>query len=242
MSYPSRPPQQKPSAPIQAVNALVAAEKKDPGLWYFLVTVFTAGFLAAVPFWHAYVRLRRPELRTMAISYTAVDLFLVLLLGITPPSGSPEAAESSLSAIGGFMFVAVTIAACVQLRGIRREVYETPPAVPVHADPAVARALAGRQRRDEARKMWGSDPALARELGVGRPDLRRGFDDGGLVDLNSAPAAVIAQVCGIEVQQAEAIVAARQTRGGTYFNLGELFVDVSLPPHVQQQLADRAIV
>ena len=242
MSHPSRPMNPKPSAPVQAVHALVEAERKSPGLWYFFVTVFTAGFLAAVPFWHAYSRLRRPALRTMAITYTAVDLFLVLLLAITPPSGSPEAEDSSLSAVGGFAVVAVTIAACVQLRGIRREVYATPPAVPAHADPAVARALAGRQRRDEARKMWISDPSLARELGVGRPDLRRGFDDGGLIDVNSAPAAVIAQVCGIEGHQAEVIVEARQARGGTYFNLGELFVDVSLPPHVQQQLVDRAVV
>jgi hypothetical protein len=90
--------------------------------------------------------------------------------------------------------------------------------------------------------MWVSDPSLARELGVGRPDLRRGFDDGGLVDLNSAPAAVIAQVCGIDPQQAETIVAARQGRGGTYFNLGELFVDVPLPLYVQQLLTDRALL
>jgi hypothetical protein len=138
--------------------------------------------------------------------------------------------------------LAVVIVACIQLRGIRREVYATPRAVPALADPAVARALAGRQRRDEARKMWVSDPSLARELGVGRPDLRRGFDDGGLVDLNSAPAAVIAQVCGIDQQHAESIVAARQARGGTYFNLGELFIDVSLPPHVQQLLTDRALI
>ena len=90
--------------------------------------------------------------------------------------------------------------------------------------------------------MWVSDPALAQELGVGRPDLRRGFDDGGLVDLNGAPAAVFAQVCGIDVRQAEAIVAAREARGGTYYNVGELFVDVPLPSHVQQLLTDRALV
>jgi hypothetical protein len=242
VSHPSRPMDQKPSVPVQAINALVAAEKKSPGLWYFLITVFSAGFLAAVPFWHAYVRLRRPELRTMAITFTAADLFLVLLLGITPASGSPEAEDSSLSAIGGFAVIAVAVVACIVLRGIRREVYATSHTVPAHADLAVARALAGRQRREEARKMWASDPALARELGIGRPDLRRGFDDGGLVDLNSAPAALISQVSGVDMQQAEAIVAARQARGGTYFNLGELFVDVPLPAHVQQLLADRAVV
>ena len=82
---------------------------------------------------------------------------------------------------------------------------------------------------------------LARELGVGRPDLGRGFDDGGLVDLNSAPTAVIAQVCGLDLELAQSIVAARQARGGTYFNLGELYVDVSLPPRVQETLNDRAL-
>ena len=52
------------------------------------------------------------------------------------------------------------------------------------------------------------DPALARSLGIGRPDLARGYDDGGLVDLNTASAPVIAQVCGLDAALAEAIVAA----------------------------------
>jgi hypothetical protein len=213
------------------------------GTWYFLVTVLTAGFLAAVPFWHAYTRLRRPALRSMAIAYTAADLFLVVLMALTPsPDPDGSSSSSAVSTIGGFTVLAVVIVACIQLRSIRREVYAAPIAVPTLADPAVARALAGRQRRQEARQMWAADPTLARELGVGRPDLGRGFDDGGLVDLNSAPAGVIARVCGIDVQQAEDIVAARQARGGTYFNLGELFVDVSLPPHVQQLLTDRAVI
>jgi hypothetical protein len=240
VTHPSRPVPHQAGAPAQPADRSAAAT--SDGGWYFLVAVLSGGFLAAVPFWHAYSRLRRPALRTIATIYTAVDLFLVVLLAVTPPSGSPEADESNLSAIGGFTVCAVIVIACIQLRGIRREVYATPHALPAHADPAVARALAGRQRRDEARKMWASDPALARELGVGRPDLRRGFDDGGLVDLNSAPAAVIAHVCGIDLPQAEAIVAAREARGGTYFNVGELFVDVPLSPHVQQALTDRAVV
>jgi hypothetical protein len=202
----------------------------------------TVGFLTAVPFWHAWTRLRRPALRKLAVIYTAADVFLVFLMAITPsPEPDGSSGDSAISTLGGFTALAVVVVACIQLRGIRREVYATAPAVPALADPAVARALAGRQRRDEAKKMWVSDPALARELGIGRPDLGRGFDDGGLVDLNSAPAAVIAQVCGLDPQQAETIVAARQARGGTYFNLGELFVDVSLPPRVQETLTDRAL-
>jgi hypothetical protein len=213
------------------------------GVWYFLVTVLSAGLLAAVPFWHAWSRLRRPALRTLALIYTAIDVFLVVLLAITPerkPDGS--SGNEVISTIGGFTVCAVLVVACIQLRGIRRAVYAGPRALPIDADPLVARALAARQRREEARRMWTSDPALARELGVGRPELRRGFDDGGLVDLNSVPAPVIAGVCGIDPAQAEAIVAARTARGGTFYNLGELFVDVPLPADVQGVLAERALI
>jgi hypothetical protein len=205
--------------------------------------VLTAGLLAAVPFWHAWSRLRRPALQKIAIVYTAVDVLLVGLLSVTPsPPPDGSSGNSALSTIGGFGVLAVVIVACIQLRGIRREVYALPTVVPALADPVMARALAGRQRRDEARRMWTSDPSLANELGVGRPDLRRGFDDGGLIDVNNAPAAAFAQVCGIDVQLAETIVGTRERLGRTYYNVEELFIDVPLPHHVQQLLIDRAVI
>ena len=52
---------------------------------------------------------------------------------------------------------------------------------------------------------------------------------------------MIARVGDVELGHAEAIVAARAARGGTFFNLGEVLVDVDLPPHVQDQLRERAI-
>ena len=212
------------------------------GIWYFVLTVLSAGFLAAVPFWHATSRLGRPALRKLALIYTAIDVALAVLLALTPdPNPDGSSGSSAISTIGGLSVCAVVVIACIQLRGIRREVYAAPRALPVQADPMVARALAARQRRDEARRMWTSDLALARELGIGRPDLGRGFDDGGLVDLNAAPSSVIEQVCGIDAAQAEAVVAARETRGGTYYNLGELFVDVPMPANVQAALAERAL-
>jgi len=54
-----------------------------------------------------------------------------------------------------------------------------------------------RARRADARRLAAVDPPLARELGIGRPNLRRGLDDGGLVELNTAPAAVIAHLCDL---------------------------------------------
>jgi hypothetical protein len=211
------------------------------GTWYFVVTVLSAGFLAAIPFWHAWGRLRTDKLRTLALVHTLLGVVLVVLMSLTPDQGTDRSGNDAISTIGGFTVLAVVIGACIQLRGIRRAVYAAPRAVPVDADPALARAMAARHRREESRKLWTSDPALARELGIGRPDLARGFDDGGLVDLNAAPAALIARICGIDPQQAEAIVTARTARGG-YFNLGEVFVDVPLPESVQGALTEHAVV
>lgn len=232
----------KGAAPAFGGPALNGPAKPSGGTWYFVLTVLSAGLLAAVPFWHAWSRLRHPRLRTLALAYTAVDVFLFVLVALTPSPDSHPAGNDAVSTIGGFAVIAVVIAACVQLRAVRRAVYAGPRARPMEADPVVTRVLAARHRREEARKMWAADPALAHELGVGRPDLRRGFDDGGLVDLNGAPAEVIAGVCGIAREQAEAIVTARLARGGTYYNLGELFVDVALPADIQGVLTEHALV
>jgi DNA uptake protein ComE-like DNA-binding protein len=72
--------------------------------------------------------------------------------------------------------------------------------------------LAERQR---ARRLCTENPRLAREMGVGRPDLP-GSQDAGLVDVNSAPAAVIGRLPGIDDELATRIVEARaETQGFT---------------------------
>lgn len=120
MTLPSYP---LPHAPTTPGRRRFRQRRGPSGIWYFVITVMTAGALAAVPFWHAWSRLRRPALRKTAVIYTVVDLLLVRL------------ADSR--AIGGVLVLAVIIVACLQLRGIRHEVYGSPrPAV---TDPAVAR-------------------------------------------------------------------------------------------------------
>jgi hypothetical protein len=216
------------------------AERLAAGGWYFAVTIFTAGFLAAVPFWHAAVRLGRPALRRLALVYTGLGAFLVVLMALTPePKPDGASGNSAISTIGGLTIFAVVIVGCIQLKGLRREVYGQPGARPVPTDPALARALHARQRRAEARELRAKDPALARDLGIGRPDLGRGYDDGGLVDLNTAPAPLIAAISGIDQAYADAIAA---VPGGTYSILDDLFIDLNLPLHVQEQLREHSIV
>lgn len=212
------------------------------GAWYFAITVLSAGLLAAKPFWHAASRSRRSGPRRLALLYTVADVVLFVLLAVTPERQDGSTANSAISTTGGFLVLLVVVAGCIQLRPLRREVYDSPERALAERDPVVARALAARAKREEARRILAQDPGLARDLGIGRPDLRRGFDDGGLVDLNSADAPVIASVCAIHPKYADAVVAARRARGGTYFNLGEVLVDVDLPPDVQEALRDRGFV
>jgi hypothetical protein len=83
---------------------------------------------------------------------------------------------------------------------------------------------------------------MARELGIGRPDLHRGYDDGGLVDINAVSAESLSQLCGIAPNRAGEIVTARQARGGTYFSIGKVLMDVALPPGEQEALQEHGIV
>lgn len=208
------------------------------GRWYFVVALVSFGLLAAVPFWHAAQHLRRPEVRRTALVYTAIDAALVVLLALTPDPDTTASGTSVLGTIGGFAAMAVMVAGVLQLGPLRKQVYGRP--VPVAVDPAVARALAGRQRRDEARALLASDPSLARELGIGRPDLGRGYDDGGLVDVNTASADVIARVADIPPSAAEQIVSKR-TVHGSFFTVDEVCGLVPLTPDVQAQLRERAV-
>ncbi|HEY0471309.1 MAG TPA: BTAD domain-containing putative transcriptional regulator [Kribbella sp.] len=68
-------------------------------------------------------------------------------------------------------------------------------------------------RRQQARRIAADHPRIARELGIGRPDLPNSFDDGGLVDINDAPVEELGRLPGVSVEQAKLIVADRTYRG-----------------------------
>jgi Helix-hairpin-helix motif len=108
-------------------------------------------------------------------------------------------------------------------------------------DPAVAQVLAARARRKEARTLAAEDPLMARELHIGRPDLPRIFDDGGLVDLNSAPASVIARVCGLDEASAAMIIEARARFGDAFSTVDDVFAITDLPIGTWDLIRDRGI-
>jgi hypothetical protein len=242
------------AAPARAAApARVAAPVREPanwkerwkaGGWYLAVPILSAGVLAAIPFWHAQSRLNRPELRSLALAYSVAGVLIMAVHGITPKDaqGDPVGALGGvLETIAVLASLVVIVTACVKLAPVRREIFQRPGWEKPAADPQAEQVKQARARRGQARSLWASDPAVARELGIGRPDLARGYDDGGLVDLNTAPARVIASVCGVDHVLADAIVAAPTRRGGVFYGLGEVLIDMAIPSSVEGELRERAL-
>jgi hypothetical protein len=90
--------------------------------------------------------------------------------------------------------------------------------------PAYARALAGGpsaldrardvvHKREEAQRLVAREPQVARQMGVGRPDVP-GAIDMGVVDINHAGADAIAALPGVDDALAREIVRAREACDG----------------------------
>ena len=117
----------------------------------------------------------------------------------------------------------------------------TPAYAPQDNASAVAQACAVRKRREEARELVAKDPDLARELRVGRPDLARSYDDGGLVDVNSAPPEVLARGLGLTEEQAAQVAMARE-HVGRFERADDLVHLAGLSQAHFERIADRVLV
>jgi DNA uptake protein ComE-like DNA-binding protein len=218
------------------------------GRWYYVVVIATMGLFAWVPFLHAATRLRTTKARLLLLLFGALDVLMYVLLATMPENAQGQVANGPLATIGGLLALGIMIVGCLQLVSLRRMIYEGAPVDVGPAtqhpavDPAIQAVLAGRARRDEARKLAAQDPLLARELRIGRPDVAKDYDDGGLVDLNHAQAEVIAETCGIPVEVAAIIVRARVQRGESFANVDELFVMAELPVATWDSIRDRAVL
>lgn len=108
------------------------------------------------------------------------------------------------------------------------------------SDPRLIVEIERRARRQQALQLASQYPAVARELRIGRPDLPRVFDDGGLVDINAAPAEVLAVLPGMNAYLAQRVVAERQYRGG-FASLDDLVARGAVPFDVANALREHAV-
>ena len=77
-------------------------------------------------------------------------------------------------------------------------------------------------------------------LGIGRPDLMRGFDDGGLIDLNHVPGAELARQTSLSLPEAHRIVTNRLEHG-PYLRPEDLLLRGLISPRTLRRLAPRLV-
>lgn len=225
-----RPTSTAPQNP--PVTTKPAGTRSWTTLWYYPVVVVSLGLLTAIPFAHAAMRLRGTATGrwclVAGVLYTAAIAANALLTSGVQPDRQY---------LNGLLSFAVIVGACMHLMFVRRAISDVRP-----ADPAVVAVLDARRRRDDARRIVARDPRMARELRIGRPDLTRTFDDGGLVDLNSAPASVIADACGIDPAVAGRLVDARVAAGTPFVRVDDAFTYSDVPIELWDRIREHAVV
>ncbi|WP_433433227.1 hypothetical protein [Nonomuraea sp. CA-141351] len=123
---------------------------------------------------------------------------------------------------------------------IRPQVFSLQPVGTAPNDVAIRMAEHRRELRRQARELAKRDPGLACELRIGRPDLARQYDDGGLVDMNHAPAQVIATVPGMRPELVERILQVREAVGVSS-SPAELSVTANLSVDLNDELAEYTV-
>ncbi|WP_129669026.1 hypothetical protein [Phytoactinopolyspora endophytica] len=196
------------------------------GLW-MLIPVLSFGTLAFVPAAQAYWRARTTGwLLTAAV--LALMSVAVVVMFIVDADGSVAGIPWILDMIGGVSAAAAG----------RKIVFDRPKP---QIDPAVKQVLHDRMRRQQARGIVERDPAMALELGIGRPDTRREYADGGLMDLNNVTAAGIVHFLGWRPDVADTFVAERDARHG-YTSLTEIGALSGVDPKLLETHSDRIVL
>ena len=201
------------------------------------IPIWSIGFLSFVPFLGYAIMQRRRRDWAVFAAYLAATVALIVAVA-TVRSGSHGS-----TAVGGFLVVLAGAAAVHAGILFRPQASLAPTALPGmrrRNQDAVAAAKSRIERRKEARHLVQHDPAMARDLRIGRPDLPRDYDDGGLVDVNHVPEAVLAGQLGMTPHEVSAVMAAR-SQLGRFSSADELCAYTDLSPDRVDELRDLMI-
>ncbi len=213
-------------------------------VWWASVPVWSIGFLSPVPFLiYAIIHRTRRDWAVFA-AYLAATVAMVVALGA---AGSNDAATTG---VGGFI---IALAGCAAVHAAvlfrpSRGVPQLSTAAPGMASlstrqrnqAAVAAAKDKLERRKAARHLVATNPALARDLKIGRPDLPREYEDGGLVDVNHVPVGVFSSGLGLTPIEARDVLAARD-KLGRFVSAEEMCEYTRLSPDRVDELRDLMI-
>lgn len=198
-------------------------------LWA-LIPFLTCGFGTPFSFLYAAVRRRSASLGVTAATYGAGTAAVWMMIG----------AGGVLSALGGLLLMLLWVAGTTHAFAVRPRVYPRATPRDLANRHAIHVAKYRRLLRADARALAAGDPALAHELRIGRPDLPRAYDDGGLIDVNHAPPHTLALLPGMTPELVERVVRVRAEHGG-FVSAEELAVDADLPPAILPRLSEYAL-
>ncbi len=216
--------------------------RKRPGIGrqiaWASVPVWSIGFLSFVPFLAFAVTNRRKLDWAVFAAYLAATIAMIVAIGAVNSNSNAG------GAVGGFIIALAGCAAihsAVLFRPGRGQQVPIPPGPAGMAErnrEAVAEAKSRIEARKKARHLVDSNPALARDLRIGRPDLPRNYDDGGLIDVNNCPGQALAGGLGLAPAEVSDVLAARDRLGGRFSSADELCAYPALTPDRVDRLRD----
>lgn len=194
--------------------------------------VWSLGFLSFVPFLvNAAIQRRRPDWAVFA-AYLAATIGMILAINLHAPNG----------AVGGYV---IALAGCAAIHTAilfrpGKEAAPRPIGPRQRNRAALAHARGRAELRKDARHLVKDNPDMARDLRIGRPDLPREYDDGGLVDVNHVPGTVLSGSLGLTPAEVSDVLAARE-KLGRFGSPEEVCAYTSLSPDRVDELRDLMI-
>jgi hypothetical protein len=201
-----------------------------------LVPLLSLGFLTPLTIGHAAWRLRSKVLAASAALYTVAVVVVTILSDSYPDGVMPGAADVLM----GICLLGSWLGGTANAFVLRRRVF--PLRLPnAGANRAAIQEVAFRRElRARSQEIARKDPVLARELRIGRPDLPRTYDDGGLVNVNYASTNVLVGLPGVTPAIATQIVEVRDKRG-PFVSAEDVAAIVNLEPQIVPQFADYTV-
>lgn len=241
------------NAPLPAGNAPWRGAAQQPGaraagppagprsrgvlrqLAWASVPVWSLGLLAFAPFLRLAVARRRKRDWAVFAGYLLAVVLEIVVLSV---SGQHDPGETLA---GGFVLLLMGGAAVHAGLAFGGDPTRAAVSLPATLDErdrqALEMARSRMKRRQDAREIARSSPVLARELRIGRPDLARDYDDGGLVDVNQVPGEFLQSQLGLSADESAAVITAR-AKLGSFSSAEEVSTYAQLPPDRLDDIRD----
>jgi len=212
------------------MDSSVAPVGVKPLHWgWALASPLSLGLLGWTPFLFVAVRTRRRRWRLWTAFYLAAAVALGALVAIAGGGDGP------LNALSGLLLIVLAGGGAAHVLAIRGEAGRQ---IAAEGDPRLLVAQHRAEQRERALAEIARDPARARQLGVGRPDVPGAFD-AGLIDVNHVGATTLQTLPGFDAARAARVVELRDGRGFT--SIEDLDLALDLPAGALSDLRDRLV-